>query len=93
VVAVTPFLLRAHDGPFIGFSLIDKENRPTLTYQSIAALQKIEGKPSLLPSPSPKTDVLAAEMHPSAQPVTFTFGITPLLNSAKRWFDWLFSII
>jgi hypothetical protein len=95
VVAVTPFLLRAHDGPFIGFSLIDKENRPTLTYQSIAALPKVEGQPSLSspPSPTPKTDVLAAEMHPSAQPATFTFGIAPLLNSAKRWFDWIFSII
>lgn len=38
VVAVTPFVLSALDGPFMNFSLIDKDNKPTALFETIQKL-------------------------------------------------------
>lgn len=47
VVAVTPFLLRAGGGPFVQFSFLDSNNKPTLTYQKIVSMPKTKGQPPL----------------------------------------------
>lgn len=38
VVSVTPFVLSAQEGPFVSFSLIDGESKPTALYETIQAL-------------------------------------------------------
>lgn len=47
IVAITPFLLQAHDGPFTKFSLLDQNNTPTVGYTTIQSLTKIAGQPKL----------------------------------------------
>lgn len=49
IVAVTPFLLHAGEGPFTGFSFINKKGTPTLQMQALMKIPKVEGKPSLSP--------------------------------------------
>ena len=49
LVAVTPFLLHAGEGPFTGFSFINTEGTPTLQMQALMKIPKVEGKPSLSP--------------------------------------------
>lgn len=38
VVAVTPFVLTAQEGPFVSFSLIDQDEKPTALYETIQTL-------------------------------------------------------
>jgi hypothetical protein len=49
IVAVTPFLLHAYDGPFIGFSLIKPDGTTSKQFNAIANLQKTKGIPSQTP--------------------------------------------
>ncbi len=47
VVAVTPFLLRAGDGPFVKFSFFDKNGQPNKVYESWRSLADTQGMPEL----------------------------------------------
>lgn len=47
VVAVTPFLLRAHAGPFEPFSFLTTDNNKTEVYKKLESLSKIKGQPEL----------------------------------------------
>lgn len=49
VIAVTPFLLHAGDGPFTGFSFIDSKGVSTPQMQAIMKMPKVAGKPDLSP--------------------------------------------
>ncbi len=49
IVAVTPFLLHAGDGPFTGFSFIDSKGNATAQMQAIIKMPKVAGKPGLSP--------------------------------------------
>ena len=49
VVAVTPFLLEAGEGPFEQFSFVRNDGTKTEFYVVLAGHEKIEGKPSLQP--------------------------------------------
>jgi hypothetical protein len=49
IVAITPFLLKAGDGPFKGFSFLNSDNKPTEQMQLIINLPKVSGKPILSP--------------------------------------------
>lgn len=52
IVAVTPFLLRAGTPPFDQFSLIGKDNQPTLAYKTIQSFAH-KGTPEVEPEPTP----------------------------------------
>jgi uncharacterized membrane protein (UPF0127 family) len=52
IVAVTPFLLRAGAPPFDQFSLIGKDNQPTLAYKTIQTFAS-KGSPEIEPEPTP----------------------------------------
>lgn len=41
VVAITPFVLSAHEGPFVSFSLIDQNEMPTPLYETIQSLAEL----------------------------------------------------
>ncbi len=47
IVAVTPFLLRAHAEPFTQFSFLNEDGSKTLQYQSLESLPKTKGMPVL----------------------------------------------
>ena len=47
IVAITPFLLTAHDGPFAGFSFTDGDFKPFA--QDLMKIGKTAGKPQLAP--------------------------------------------
>jgi hypothetical protein len=55
IVAITPFLLNAQDGPFSQFSFMDAGGQLSKVYKLIHDLPKISGKPAMPPR------VLAAE--------------------------------
>lgn len=45
ILVVAPFLLRAHAGPFIGFSLFAQDGSLTSQYKAIQSIPKIKGEP------------------------------------------------
>lgn len=47
IIAVTPFLLRAGEGPFVKFSLIRKDGTKTKVYETLKGLAKIKGEPEI----------------------------------------------
>ena len=51
IVAITPFLLTAGDGPFQKFSFINKNGEPNEIFNKVASLPKISGKPFLAGKP------------------------------------------
>lgn len=49
IVAITPFLLNAGDGPFKGFTFLNSDGKPTLQMESILKMPKVKGKPVIAP--------------------------------------------
>lgn len=47
IVAITPFLLRAGDGPFKGFSFLHTDGSETKQYQLVKNFPKVKGQPVL----------------------------------------------
>lgn len=47
IAAVTPFLLRAHAGPFTFFSFLNADGSKTADYLGIESIEKIKGEPVL----------------------------------------------
>lgn len=45
IIAITPFVLQAGAGPFVGFSLLDAGANPKPQYQAIKWLSKLKGEP------------------------------------------------
>lgn len=67
IVAVTPFLLSANQGPFTKFSWMTNENKPNAIYQKISAMEKVNGMPSLNEGLSIKVDRSEEKSNWSAQ--------------------------
>ncbi len=92
VVAVTPFLLSANQGPFIQFSFLKTDGTQTPEYQMIQSLPKIKGQP-IVESPQ----VLSASTDKREKPVVKFFSPAPitnryqlLANNTKAVLKWLF---
>lgn len=66
IVAVTPFLLRANQGPFMQFSLLEENGGKSIVYDEIFNLPKVKGKPIL---PDEKDQVLGAQPPTQKLPV------------------------
>ncbi|MCL5970679.1 MAG: hypothetical protein M1450_04230 [Patescibacteria group bacterium] len=47
IVAISPFLLEAHAGPFTNFSFIKDDGTPSMQYKEIEKMPKTQGKPVL----------------------------------------------
>jgi hypothetical protein len=63
IVVVTPFLLRALQGPFVAFSLLRDGGVQTLQYKTIAELPKIKGLPVF------SKETITATIHNSISPL------------------------
>jgi hypothetical protein len=48
VIAVTPFVIQAYDGPFKQFSLLSEGAKPKPQYDMLAGMSKIKGEPSVV---------------------------------------------
>lgn len=53
IVAVTPFLLDARDGPFVKFSLINTDSSNSEVFNALVNYPKVEGSPNLAKETSP----------------------------------------
>lgn len=76
IVAVTPFLLNGHDGPFKDFNFVDKDNNFKSFARKIIELKKDEGRPLMADLPAKKvniTDINKAvpEAEPAYEPNIF----------------------
>ncbi len=70
VVAVTPFLLFAGEGPFEQFSLLKKDSQPTLAYQTIKSFSTV-GQPVLEYSSTPTPTITpSSNIALAASPAT-----------------------
>lgn len=49
IVAVTPFILHAGDGPFKGFSFLKSDGNPSLQMETLLNIPKVKGQPILAP--------------------------------------------
>jgi hypothetical protein len=89
VVAVTPFILLAGDGPFVPFSLLDPGGSPKPEYRAIQALQKVSGSPEK--SSELVAQVLGETASPSSPTEPTPQPFTPAWGSAnwKNFFNWL----
>jgi len=87
IVAITPFLFYAGDGPFTAFSLLKPNNEPKSAYYSIKNLAKTKGGPLL--SPSDLTAILG--IH-TAKNTNQAYLETQLILGKEKWssiFKWL----
>ncbi|MBI2442429.1 MAG: hypothetical protein HYV40_00785 [Candidatus Levybacteria bacterium] len=95
IVMVAPFLLRAGGGPFEIFSFVDKEGKPTKQYGSLAAMLKIQGRPTRNSTPTPTPQVLGSETGNKTLP-TLSFPQdekkkrVSVRYAAMSMFGWLF---
>jgi len=67
IVAITPFLLKSHNGPFDTFSFF-KDGKPTSYHENILSLSKIKGSPLLNPA-----SVLGMRVNKVSNPKTIKF--------------------
>ena len=90
VVAVTPFLLRAGAGPFIDFSFVGNDQKPTLEYRALETLIKIKGSPVLVRSKTEenvKRDFLPAKKFAALNPTnTIVLKESLRLKTLLKWF-------
>lgn len=93
VIAITPFLLRAHGGPFTKFSFLNEDGNKTEQYQAIESLPKISGEPLL------STKVLGitndSPINPPKKKFTRakrTSEIAPLSQVFQSVFAWMMKL-
>jgi|SRR5579885_1934283 len=96
IVAITPFLLNAQDGPFTQFSFLDAGGQFSKEYQFFQNLAKAKGQPVLAPS------VLAAETNRLLTTARIpTVDFSRQLQPVKKYhmsvvmedvFDWMMGI-
>jgi hypothetical protein len=83
IVAVTPFLLEALEGPFQQFSLIDPDGKQNSAYETIKSLPKTKGFPYLSVN-----NVLAAEVaKPQQKKQQTTQQNNSPLNNLLAWIE------
>lgn len=89
VMAVTPFLLRAHSGPFEEFSLLRSDGTPTEQYTSLFNLTKLKGTPELT-----KPEVLGEKTNGDKKLPMLSFNnnqvesppVAQVLKTILKWF-------
>src|SRR5258708_1461986 len=62
IIAVTPFLLRAGQGPFMQFSFIKENGDKDERYKALESIEKVKGEPLL--SPPPKKENIIQNVLP-----------------------------
>lgn len=90
IVAVTPFILQAGEGPFVPFSLLDPGGSPKPQYQAIRNLPKETGKPELSLALVAQVlgetqETVSPEVRAVPEPFTPAWG----KENWKKFFDWL----
>jgi len=94
VIAVTPFILRGHPGPFSKFSLLSENGEKNLKYKTLEDLPKISGQPvlnstlnehSILTDKTPVRD-FPAEIKNQKEKIQASFKATKVV------FKWLLKI-
>lgn len=91
IVAVTPFLLNAADGPFVPFSFLLADGSLSTAYKAIEEIPKIKGNPSL------PARVLGEAAQQVAHPPVENFAKNPphvttvanISKSTTAFFKWL----
>lgn len=90
IVAVTPFIFQAQEGPFRQFSFIVDYQKSTL-YNGFLSLTKIKGQPQ---TESLRKDINLQDLKQDTK--KFELKILPdifkINNQAKTFFKWLFNI-
>jgi len=91
VVAVTPFVLLAGDGPFKPFSLLSGNSEEKPQYQTIKSLPKAAGQPEETTQTIASSNVLgvskekANNIKPGSDEKSFIWG----KENWRRFFEWL----
>ena len=93
VIAVTPFILRADDGPFVQFTFL-KNGSPTPIYNTYKNLAKVKGKPQIDYVPKeptiPQSAFLPIEKFNLKYPVESVYK--EINQSSKAFFKWLLGV-
>jgi len=90
--AITPFVLQAGAGPFVGFSLLDGAGNPKPQYQTLKWLSKVKGDPELNNfSNNPISPVLGLsnQASPSAYPKLINSSQSELYDTLELIKKWL----
>lgn len=97
VVAVTPFIFKAHAGPFIPFSFINVDGTKSTPYKVIEELVKTKGEPALSDS-----KVLGTKLTPEEHLPSRTFEeendsleqkqLVDMSPPLRRMFRWLLQV-
>ncbi len=94
VVSVTPFILKAHSGPFTAFTLLFQDGSKTKQYQAIEGLPKIKGEPLLaeevLGTSVKKQEKLPTKRFLPTQTLSSTAITVP--NTVKEVAVWLLKL-
>ena len=90
VIAVTPFLLRAGEGPFAQFSFINGNSQKSAKYMAIENLSKIKGEPALnnypLASSSPANeDNLPMDLFTKSINQNYTASVSKATKIFLKW--------
>lgn len=88
IVAVTPFLFRAGDGPFKGFSFLNTDGSETKQYQLVKNLQKVKGQPLVnryIANPNRTTQALLPQRDFSIGIAESDVSISQTAQQAFRW--------
>lgn len=97
IVAVTPFLLQANGGPFKQFTLIKDDGKYTKQYETLRALPKRQGFPSLnkqkvLAATATSLVNVPAETKDFSTPEVIPVKKYPLSLTVQNAFKWLIGI-
>jgi uncharacterized membrane protein (UPF0127 family) len=81
LATINVWLLRAHDGPFGQFSLLDKQDQPTEVYERLITLDPIKGQPPV----NEYVGKVKGVSH--LLPATATERVTEPPNWWRRWWQ------
>ncbi len=93
VVAVTPFILRADQGPFTQFTFL-KNGSPTAVYNAYKSLAKVKGQPQIdyvpAPPPAQKNLILPILKFNLKYPIESVYK--EINKESKTFFKWLLGV-
>jgi len=93
VVAVTPFILRADQGPFVQFTFL-RNGAPSPVYNTYKNLIKVKGQPQIdyvpIPTPAQQNTFLPVEKFNLKYPIESAYKY--INKSSKTFFKWLLGI-
>jgi len=94
IIAVTPFLLQAGQGPFFQFSLTNENGQYNQISQQLEKLPKIKGKPTVNYGLSPSSDLAPKNLPAETFPKKVQYENIPLEKTSTynfaKWFLKLF---